>query len=86
LPSKREPFWLNSNNYYAWPRVDRFDFANGASLSINDALTKLNVGEGAEILYGSPSNDLLERFRKTLRREDEPQTVQVVRQDEVDKL
>ncbi|WP_309269906.1 calcium-binding protein [Azonexus sp.] len=46
--------WLGS-----WWRIDRFDFANGASLSFNDVLAKLNVGEGSEILYGSPGDDTL---------------------------
>ncbi|WP_231731288.1 putative Ig domain-containing protein [Lampropedia cohaerens] len=46
--------WLNS-----WQRIDRFDFANGASLNVNDVLAKLNVSEGAEILYGSPDEDTL---------------------------
>lgn len=46
--------WLNS-----WQRIDRFDFDNGASLNVNDVLAKLNVSEGAEILYGSPDEDTL---------------------------
>ncbi|MCX7669223.1 MAG: hypothetical protein N2439_04045, partial [Anaerolineae bacterium] len=46
--------WLNS-----WQRIDRFDFANGARLNVNDVLAKLNVSEGAEILYGSPGEDAL---------------------------
>ena len=46
--------WLNS-----WQRIDRFDFDNGASLTLNDVLAKLNIGEGAEILYGSPGEDVL---------------------------
>lgn len=46
--------WLNS-----WQRIDRFDFDNGARLNINDVLAKLNVSEGAEILYGSPGEDAL---------------------------
>ena len=46
--------WLNS-----WQRIDRFDFDNGARLTVNDVLTKLNVSEGAEILYGSPGDDML---------------------------
>lgn len=46
--------WLNS-----WQRIDRFDFDNGARLNVNDVLAKLNVSEGAEILYGSPGEDAL---------------------------
>lgn len=46
--------WLNS-----WQRIDRFDFDNGAWLDVNDVLAKLNVGEGSEILYGSPGGDTL---------------------------
>ncbi len=46
--------WLN-----AWQRIDRFEFDNGARLSISDVLTKLNVGEGSEVLYGSPGEDVL---------------------------
>lgn len=46
--------WLNS-----WQRIDRFDFDNGARLNVNDVLAKLNVSEGAEILYGSPGEDTL---------------------------
>jgi VCBS repeat-containing protein len=46
--------WLNS-----WQRIDRFDFDNGARLNINDVLAKLDVSEGAEILYGSPGDDAL---------------------------
>lgn len=46
--------WLSS-----WQRIDHFDFDNGARLNVNDVLAKLNVGEGAEILYGSPGEDAL---------------------------
>jgi VCBS repeat-containing protein len=46
--------WLNS-----WQRIDRFDFDNGARLNVSDVLAKLNVSEGAEILYGSPGEDAL---------------------------
>jgi len=46
--------WLNS-----WQRIDRFDFDNGARLNASDVLAKLNVSEGAEILYGSPGEDAL---------------------------
>ncbi|MDR0777352.1 MAG: putative Ig domain-containing protein [Azonexus sp.] len=46
--------WMNS-----WQRINRFDFANGASLSINDVLAKLSISEGYEILYGSPGDDTL---------------------------
>jgi VCBS repeat-containing protein len=46
--------WLNS-----WQRIDRFEFDNGARLNVNDVLAKLNVSEGAEILYGSPGEDAL---------------------------
>jgi Ca2+-binding RTX toxin-like protein len=46
--------WLNS-----WQRIDRFEFANGAHLNVNDVLAQLNVSEGAEILYGSPDGDTL---------------------------
>jgi len=46
--------WLNS-----WQRIDRFDSDNGAHLTVNDVLTKLNVSEGAEIPYGSPGDDVL---------------------------
>lgn len=46
--------WLNN-----WQRIDRFDFDNGARLNVNDVLAKLNVGEGADILYGSPGEDAL---------------------------
>ncbi|WP_333841472.1 calcium-binding protein [Pelomicrobium sp.] len=46
--------WLNSG-----PRIDAFEFANGARLNANDVLAKLNVSEGAEILYGSPGGDTL---------------------------
>jgi VCBS repeat-containing protein len=46
--------WLNSGQ-----RIDRFDFANGAHLNVNDVLAKLHVSEGAEILYGSPGEDVL---------------------------
>jgi VCBS repeat-containing protein len=51
--------WLAS-----WQRIDRFDFDNGASLSVNDVLAKLNVSEGAEILYGSPGGDVLNGTEK----------------------
>lgn len=51
--------WLNS-----WQRIDRFDFANGARLSVTDVLAKLNVSEGAEILYGSPGGDVLSGTEK----------------------
>ncbi|MDY0013412.1 MAG: putative Ig domain-containing protein [Rhodocyclaceae bacterium] len=46
--------WLGSGQ-----RIDRFDFDNGANLNVNDVLAKLNVSEGAEILYGSPGEDAL---------------------------
>ncbi|MHB1691923.1 MAG: putative Ig domain-containing protein [Thiomonas sp.] len=46
--------WLNN-----WQRIDRFDFPNGARLTVNDVLAKLNVSEGSEILYGSPGDDTL---------------------------
>lgn len=46
--------WLGS-----WQRIDRFDFDNGARLNASDVLAKLNVSEGAEILYGSPGEDAL---------------------------
>lgn len=51
--------WMNS-----WQRIDRFDFANGARLNVNDVLAKLNVSEGAEILYGSPGGDVLSGTEK----------------------
>ncbi|MFN3629273.1 MAG: calcium-binding protein, partial [Casimicrobiaceae bacterium] len=46
--------WLNS-----WQRIEAFEFANGARLNANEVLAKLNVSEGAEILYGSPNGDIL---------------------------
>lgn len=51
--------WLNS-----WQRIDRFDFDNGASLSFNDVLAMLNVSEEAEILHGSPGDDVLSGTEK----------------------
>jgi VCBS repeat-containing protein len=51
--------WLGSSQ-----RIDRFYFDNGASLSISDVLAKLNVSEGAEILYGSPGADALNGTEK----------------------
>ncbi|MFZ5594485.1 MAG: putative Ig domain-containing protein [Pseudomonadota bacterium] len=42
-----------------WPRIDRFEFANGAQLGVDDVLNKLNVSEDAEVLYGSPGDDAL---------------------------
>lgn len=51
--------WLNS-----WQRIDRFDFDNGARLNVSDVLAKLNVSEGAEILYGSPDGDVLSGTEK----------------------
>ncbi|MDP2170096.1 MAG: putative Ig domain-containing protein [Rhodocyclaceae bacterium] len=46
--------WLNS-----WQRIDRFAFDNGAQLNVNNVLALINVSEGAEILYGSPGDDVL---------------------------
>ncbi len=46
--------WLN-----AWQRIDRFEFDNGARLNASDVLTKLAIGEGSEVLYGSPGDDVL---------------------------
>ncbi len=46
--------WLGN-----WRRIDHFEFANGAHLNVNDVLARLNVSEGAEILHGSPGNDVL---------------------------
>jgi VCBS repeat-containing protein len=46
--------WLNN-----WQRIDRFDFDNGARLTVSDVLAQLDVSEGAEILYGSPGDDVL---------------------------
>jgi len=46
--------WLNS-----WRHIEHFEFDNGARLTVSDVLAKLDVSEGAEILYGSPGNDLL---------------------------
>lgn len=46
--------WLSS-----WQRIDRFEFANGARLTINDVETLLNVGAGGEVIFGSPGNDTL---------------------------
>ena len=51
--------WLNG-----WHRIDRFEFANGARLNVSDVLAKLNVSEGAEILYGSPDGDVLSGTEK----------------------
>ena len=52
--SVRVKDWLNN-----WQRIDRFDFDNGAQLSFNDVLAILNVSEGAEVLFGSPGDDML---------------------------
>ncbi|MEZ5616210.1 MAG: putative Ig domain-containing protein [Rhodocyclaceae bacterium] len=51
--------WLGSSQ-----RIDRFYFDNGASLDVSDVLAKLNVSEGAEILYGSPGADALNGTEK----------------------
>ena len=48
------------NWFTSWIRIDRFDFANGASLSVGDVLAQLNLGEDEEILNGSPGDDQLE--------------------------
>ncbi|HND28283.1 MAG TPA: calcium-binding protein, partial [Pseudomonadales bacterium] len=48
-----------------WQRVDSFEFANGARLTTNDVLDKLNIAVGSEILYGSPGNDLLTGTEKS---------------------
>ncbi|MDX1253220.1 MAG: putative Ig domain-containing protein, partial [Gammaproteobacteria bacterium] len=42
-----------------WPRIDRFEFANGAQLGVGHVLDKLTVSEDTEILYGSPGDDAL---------------------------
>ena len=47
-----------------WQRIERFDFANGAHLLADDVLIKLNMGEGAEVLHGSPNDDTLEGSEK----------------------
>lgn len=52
--SVRVKDWLNN-----WQRIDRFDFDNGAQLNFNDVLAILNVSEGAEVLFGSPGDDML---------------------------
>lgn len=52
--------WLNN-----WQRIDRFEFDNGAHLSAEDVLAKLNVGEASEILYGSPGADTLTGTEKS---------------------
>lgn len=46
--------WLSG-----WQRIDRFEFANGASLSAANVQALLGVGTGSEIIYGSPGGDLL---------------------------
>ena len=46
--------WLDN-----WQRIDRFDFDNGAQLNVDDVRVKLNVIEGAEVLFGSPGDDVL---------------------------
>jgi len=51
--------WLNN-----WQHIDRFAFDNGAQLNVSDVLAKLNVSEGAEILYGSPGEDALSGTEK----------------------
>lgn len=51
--------WLSS-----WQRIDHFDFDNGARLNVSDVLAKLGVSEGAEILYGSPGEDMLSGTEK----------------------
>ena len=52
--------WLNSG-----ARIDHFDFDNAAQLNVADVLAKLNVSEGAEILYGSPGADVLSGTEKS---------------------
>ena len=46
--------WLSN-----WQNIDSFEFANGAQLSRSDVRALLSVGDGSEILYGSPNDDLL---------------------------
>ncbi|PJA56924.1 MAG: hypothetical protein CO164_10490, partial [Rhodocyclales bacterium CG_4_9_14_3_um_filter_68_10] len=46
--------WLNHS-----ARIDRFDFDNGARLDVSDILAKAGMSEDAEILYGSPGDDVL---------------------------
>jgi len=46
--------WLDN-----WPRIDRFDFDNGARLDVNDVMAKLNVTDETEILFGSPDDERL---------------------------
>ncbi|WP_237737027.1 putative Ig domain-containing protein [Serratia fonticola] len=46
-------------NRWQWGQIDHFSFDNGANLNGNDVWAKLNVKEGAEILYGTPGDDAL---------------------------
>ena len=46
--------WLEN-----WQRINDFDFGNGARLDAYDVMAKLNVSDGAEILFGSPGDDVL---------------------------
>ncbi|WP_200384611.1 putative Ig domain-containing protein [Rhodocyclus tenuis] len=52
--------WLLGNSQ----GIDRFDFANGARLSASDVWTKLDVREGAEVLYGSQGDDTVSGTEK----------------------
>ncbi len=49
------------NWFYTWSggRIDRFEFANGASLSAADVQALVSVESDSEILHGSPGDDLI---------------------------
>jgi VCBS repeat-containing protein len=44
---------------HGWESIDRFDFDNGISLNVSDVLTRLDIGEDMEIMFGSPGDDTL---------------------------
>ena len=49
------------NWFHTWSggRIDRFEFANGASLSAADVQALVSVASDSEILHGSPGDDLI---------------------------
>jgi Ca2+-binding RTX toxin-like protein len=46
--------WFNA---WSGSRIDRFEFANGASMSAADVQTLVAVANDSEMLYGSPGDD-----------------------------
>lgn len=50
---------VRMKNWLGPQGINRFEFGNGALLSVSDVFAKLNVSTESEILYGSPGDDAL---------------------------